>query len=125
MQEVEYIMQHLGREQTDKERKDMLYEADLDRNGLIDFSEFVSISKKYFCKPSEEDKNEAESLFALYDKDKDGFIAGEELEQLRSMLMELGVKTSEDIVDEMIREADLNGDGKISFYEFKTLMDNN
>ncbi len=61
----------------------------------------------------------------MYDWDKDGFIAGEELEEFKEMLKNLGNKLSDEDVEEMINEVDVDGDGRISLEEFTNLMIHN
>ena len=52
----------------------------------------------------------------VFDKDGNGLISASEL---RIVMDNLGEKLTDDEVDEMIREADLDGDGMVS-YEGKT-----
>ena len=105
----------------------MFYEADTNNNGTVDYTEFLSIFVKYFLKENiQEDQDELLMAFNIFDLNNDGMISGEELLQLKAMLMDTGVeKLSEDLVDEMIYEADINADGKISLAEFTHLMQNN
>ena len=58
--------------------------------------------------------------FAVFDVDKDGFITKGEL---RQVMNRLGENLTDEQLDAMIREADLDGDGKINAEEFKKLMD--
>ena len=58
---------------------------------------------------SEEEMREA---FRVFDKDGDGFISAPEL---RYAMINLGEKLSEDEVEQMIKEADQNGDGVIDY----------
>lgn len=51
-------------------------------------------------------------LLKVFDKDNDGFISPPEL---RFVMQNLGEELSEHEVHEMIREADLDGDGKVNF----------
>ena len=48
----------------------------------------------------------------MFDKDGDGFIDAAEL---RHLLTNLGEKLTEQEVDEMIREVDIDGDGKVNY----------
>ena len=48
----------------------------------------------------------------MFDKDGDGYITAAEL---RHVMANLGEKLTEDEVDEMIREADQDGDGKVNY----------
>lgn len=64
---------------------------------------------------SEEEIREA---FRVFDKDGNGFISAAEL---RHVMTNLGEKLTDEEVDEMIREADIDGDGQVN-YEGKHLV---
>ena len=51
----------------------------------------------------------------VMDENKDGQVTREELKKL---LSGLGEEVSDEVVDEMIKIADDNGDGKVNFDEF-------
>eukprot|EP00949_MAST-11_sp_MAST-11-sp1_P004691 g4691.t1 len=65
---------------------------------------------------SEEEIMEA---FKVFDKDGNGFISAAEL---RHIMTNLGEKLTDEEVDEMIREADIDGDGQINYEEFVKMM---
>ncbi len=44
------------------------------------------------------------------------------LHKLRKLLASLGEKLSDEEVDEMIREVDIDGDGQINYEEFVRMM---
>ena len=50
--------------------------------------------------------------FRVFDKDGNGLISASEL---RIVMDNLGEKLTDDEVEEMIREADLDGDGMVSY----------
>jgi Ca2+-binding EF-hand superfamily protein len=50
------------------------------------------------------------NCFQVFDKDGNGFISAAEL---RHVMTNLGEKLTDEEVDEMIREADIDGDGQV------------
>ena len=52
------------------------------------------------------------SVFRVFDKDGNGYISAAEL---RHVMTNLGEKLTDDEVDDMIREADLDGDGMVNY----------
>merc|ERR1712013_427951 len=115
--ELGTVMRSLGQTPTEQELQDMIHEVDTDGNGTIDFPEFLQMmAKKMKDTDSEEEIIEA---FRVFDKDGNGFISAQEL---RHVMTSLGEKLTDDEADEMIREADLNGDGQIDYQEFVKMM---
>ena len=82
----------------------------LSGNGTIDFPEFLTMmARKMKDTDSEEEIKEA---FRVFDKDGNGFISAAEL---RHVMTNLGEKLTDEEVDEMIREADIDGDGQVNY----------
>ena len=52
-------------------------------------------------------------------QDGNGFISAAEL---RHVMTNLGEKLTDEEVDEMIREADIDGDGQVNYEEFVRMM---
>jgi len=95
-------------------------EVDADGNGMIDFPEFLTMmARKMKESDSEEEIKEA---FNVFDRDRNGQISAAEL---RHVMTNLGEKLTDEEVDEMIKEADFNGDGQINYEEFVKMMNNN
>ena len=63
-------------------------------------------------KRNEESEEELLDAFQVFDKDQNGFISSAEL---RHVMTNLGEKLTEEEVDEMISEADKDGDGQINY----------
>ena len=55
-------------------------------------------------------EDEIREAFKVFDRDNNGFISAAEL---RHVMTSIGEKLTDDEVDEMIREADQDGDGRI------------
>jgi len=82
----------------------------IEGNGTIDFPEFLTMmARKMKDTDSEEEIREA---FRVFDKDGNGFISAAEL---RHVMTNLGEKLTDEEVDEMIREADIDGDGQVNY----------
>ncbi|KAH7818557.1 putative Calmodulin [Monocercomonoides exilis] len=115
--ELGTVMRSLGQTPTEQELKDMIADVDADGSGTIDFPEFlVMMSKQLSNADTEEQLKEA---FKVFDKDGNGFISADEL---RSVMASLGEKLTQQELEEMIKEADLNGDGQIDYAEFVKMM---
>jgi len=80
-------------------------------NGTIDFSEFLTMML-----PNRKDNSNCgpgiREAFRTFDQDGNGLISAAEL---RHAMTNLGEKLTDDEVDEMIREADIDGDGQVSY----------
>merc|ERR1712087_274195 len=95
----------------------MINEVDADGNGTIDFPEFLSLmARKMKGTDTEEELIEA---FKGFDRDGNGFISAA---ALRHVMTNLGEKLTDEEVDEMIREADVDGDGQINYEGFVKMM---
>jgi Ca2+-binding EF-hand superfamily protein len=102
---------------TKQELEDMLNEVDIDKNGTIDFDEFVALMGQKF--QNRDTEEELQLAFKVFDKNNDGFISHSELKQ---MMHNLGENLTDDQIAEMIREADIDGDGQINYNEFLKMM---
>ena len=115
--ELGTLMRSLDQNPTEAELQDMINEVDADGNGTLDFHEFLSLmTMKMKDHDTEEELKEA---FRVFNPDGTGLISAAEL---RQVMVSLGEKYTDEEVDEMIREADLDGDERISYEEFVRMM---
>lgn len=110
------VMRAIGQSPTANELQDMIREVDADGNDTIDFTEFLALMSRQMRQSDIED--ELREAFRVFDRDTDGFITPNEL---RSLLISLGLDSSAEVVRRMINEADKNRDGKIDYAEFRAL----
>ena len=111
------IMRSLNQDPSEQELHEMIAEVDIDGNGKIDFEEFVSLMNR---RSKETDiEEEVINAFKVFDKDGSGLIASNEL---RQVMTSLGDRLTDEEADEMIREADVDGDGYINYEEFVRMM---
>eukprot|EP00899_Mesostigma_viride_P018091 jgi/Mesvir1/26283/Mv01647-RA.1 len=102
---------------------------DTEKNGMLDFREFVRGLSVFHAKAPVEDK--ANFAFRIYDMHDTGFIEREEVyEMLLAMLREnpdlpLPEEYLQALLDKTFSEADLSGDGKISLEEWRALVAKN
>ncbi|XP_037921203.1 calmodulin-like isoform X2 [Hermetia illucens] len=117
MAELGVVMRSLGQRPSETELRDMVNEVDQDGNGTIEFNEFLQMMSKKMKGADGED--ELKEAFRVFDKNNDGLISSSEL---RHVMTNLGEKLSEEEVDDMIKEADLDGDGMVNYHEFVMIL---
>ena len=95
----------------------MINEVDSDGSGTIDFPEFLTLmSQKMRDTDSEQ---EILVAFSAFDKDGKGYLSSGDL---RHAMSNFGEKLTDEEIDDMIHEADMDDDGKINYNEFVNAM---
>ncbi len=111
------ILRSFGIDVLDRDLTDLLEEINRDNGGKISFSSFLEILISLL------DNLEIEkmiiSAFEVFDSTKRGIISASEL---RYLMTHLGERLSEEEVNEMIREADVDGTGQIDYRSFVKRM---
>ena len=115
--ELGTIMRNLGQNPSEEELKQMIREVDLNGDGTIDFKEFLCLMLKKMDDSDIDD--ELETAFKAFDLDKDGYITPHEL---RNGMLNLGEEYSPEEAEEMIKEGDLDNDGRIDYDEFMKII---
>lgn len=117
-EELGRVMRSLGQFAREEELQEMLKEVDIDGDGNFSFEEFVEIVSNMGATSvptADEEEKELRDAFRVFDKHNRGFISASDL---RAVLQCLGEDLSEEEIEEMIREVDVDGDGRIDFLEF-------
>ncbi|XP_046573980.1 caltractin [Haliotis rubra] len=115
--ELKVAMRALGFEPKKEEIKKMIADIDKEGTGTIDFNDFLTLMTQ---KMSEKDaKEEILKAFRLFDDDETGKIS---FKNLKRVAKELGENLTDEELQEMIDEADRDGDGEINQEEFLRIM---
>ncbi|SBT87122.1 centrin-1, putative [Plasmodium malariae] len=115
--ELKVAMRALGFEPKKEDIRKIISDVDKDGSGTIDFNDFLDIMT---IKMSERDpKEEILKAFRLFDDDETGKIS---FKNLKRVAKELGENITDEEIQEMIDEADRDGDGEINEEEFMRIM---
>lgn len=115
--ELKVAIRALGFEPKKEEIKKMIAEVDKDGSGKLSFADFLSLMS---VKMAEKDtKEEIMKAFRLFDDDETGSIS---FKNLKRVAKELGENLTDEELQEMIEEADRDGDGEVNKEEFLRIM---
>ncbi|CAF2343252.1 unnamed protein product [Rotaria sp. Silwood2] len=112
------VLEDLGYNVPESELTTFINQLDIDKSGTIEFEEYLSFMLT-FIKKNVTTEDNLKDAFNLFDQNDDGFI---ETKDLREIMTNLGEKITDEDIDEMIREADIDKDFKVNFYEFQRIM---
>ncbi|KAM4841103.1 centrin-1 [Thomomys bottae] len=117
VKELKVAMRALGFEPRKEEMKKMISEVDKEGTGKISFNDFLAVMTQ---KMAEKDtKEEILKAFRLFDDDETGKIS---FKNLKRVANELGENLTDEELQEMIDEADRDGDGEVNEEEFLKVM---
>uniref|UniRef100_A0A8D8SG57 Calmodulin n=1 Tax=Cacopsylla melanoneura TaxID=428564 RepID=A0A8D8SG57_9HEMI len=120
LEELDNVMRSLGQRLNQRELRELICKMSSPEEGEGDsfqFEEFLRMTMEEMEVVEEEDV--LKKAFKVFDQNSDGFIST--LEML-NVMNQLGEKLTEQEVDAMLQEADLNGDGVVDYYEFVTVL---
>merc|ERR1712212_363575 len=120
IKELKVALRALGFEPKKEELKALIQEVDADANGAIDFNDFMKIMSQKMHE--REPKDEIMKAFKLFDDDQTGKVS---FKNLKSIAKQLGENLTDEELQEMIDEADMDGDGEVSEAEFFRMMKKN
>ncbi|OMJ75440.1 hypothetical protein SteCoe_25407 [Stentor coeruleus] len=110
-------MEHQGFKKRNPIIYNLVHSLHVDKKTKVDFAGFVDLLSGNNEETSTVD--EIRMIFNIFDVDKKGFI---ELKNLKRIARELGESLNEKDLMELIRKSDLDGDGKVSFDDFYSIM---
>ena len=105
-------MASVGQNPTDEELQEIIFLADSDDSGDIDFAEFVTLMAH---RSQGQTTETLKAAFSVFDASGDGFINAEEM---RRIMINVGEPVTLEDVEQVIRKVDKNGDGAIDYDEF-------
>jgi calcium-dependent protein kinase len=114
---VSLLSQEMPVEEAEMYSEMIMENADSDKNGFLDYTEFLraTVKHKKICT-----RENLEQAFKYFDENGNGVI---EVEELKHALTD-GAFINEDLINEIMKQVDKNGDGKIDLDEFEDLLVN-
>lgn len=108
------LKEAMQKHHTEKEIEEILKSCDTDKNGAINYTEFIAASLDSIIVNN---ISKIEKAFKLFDRNGDGSINAKELEEV---LTGEGIQViDKNIFKDILKECDLNEDGKVDFEEFQ------
>ena len=117
IKELRTAMRSLGYNPSAEELQDLIREYDKDDSGTIELNEFMKLMTNKI--KEQEEVNQLIEMFEVFDRNGDGLLSKDEIKNLFDSINE---EISDEILEEFIKEADLDNDGKINFQEFVNLL---
>ncbi|CAF3336768.1 unnamed protein product [Rotaria socialis] len=86
----------------------------------IDFDTFVRVAQTFKAN-NRETEDDIREAFRVFDKDGTGYVS---VAELKHAMISLGERLSEEEVDELIREADIDADGRCNCEDLVRILTN-
>ncbi|XP_069184378.1 uncharacterized protein [Procambarus clarkii] len=115
--ELGVVMRSLGQRPSETELRKLVGEVETCADGTIEFNEFLQMMSKKLKDIGNED--ELKEAFKVFDKKNSGYLSSTEL---RHVMTSMGERMSEQEVEDMIKEASPNSDGKVNYEEFVNII---
>ena len=122
--ELKGLLHSLGQKTNEGRVREMVEELDQNGDGMITFEEYVTIMEKQENpdedKPQDEEDTDDDIIkaFKVFDVQKKGFLNCTEFKHILKNLGDENNRFNDNEVEQVFREADLDQDGKINYYEF-------
>lgn len=125
IQEISGFLKKLGMQMSDEDVESMVRPLSSSDDGSLKFEQFISLHESLWgnigLSAEDEEGGDLMEAFRVFDKNRDGYISSEELQQI---LQSLGLGEGRDLgnCEKMICKFDLESNGLLDFYEFKNMM---
>jgi calmodulin len=110
-------MRRFGQRISKSSAMELIKSVDIDQNNEIDFTEFLTLMKSRI---SRDPNYELKLAFDMIDTDHSGTVS---ISELRVLMKRCNQYLSEDEIDAIMAECDLDGNGELDFDEFKKIME--
>ncbi|XP_020218830.1 calcium-dependent protein kinase 32 [Cajanus cajan] len=114
--ELRVGLHKLGHQIPDEDVKILMEAGDVDKDGYLDYGEFVAISIHLRKIGNDEHLHKA---FQFFDQNQSGYI---EIEELQKALADEIEANSEEVINAIMHDVDTDKDGRISYEEFAAMM---
>ncbi|XP_077991780.1 neo-calmodulin-like [Glandiceps talaboti] len=119
--ELRRTMKKLEENITEEELREMMKEADQDGDGRVNYKEFAKIIRgedtmdSYNHTVTDTGPRCLMDVFEDMDEDGNGYIT---IDELRHALRRVPDSYTDDDIEDMMQEADIDGDGNVNYVEF-------
>ena len=117
MAEFRNVLEMNGSNLTTTEISDLINEFDANGDGVLQIDEFIAAITG--MNGGENEDREFKEIFEGMDVNGDGYISRDEL---KHAMVNMGERLSDEEIEDMLGEADTDGDGKIKLPEFIKLQ---
>lgn len=117
--ELKDVMAEFGDPPSKEEIDEMILLVDENGDGEIDFEEFLTLMRLRMGESGEDAEQNLRDVFNIFDADGSGFI---DQHEMRVICAKLAQDLTEEEIGQLIEVVDKDGDGQISFEEFKALV---
>lgn len=112
------VLRSIGQNPTEDEILGLVIEYDVNGDGTIDFDEFIEMMTKH-TQETVDQTAEMREAFKIFDRDGNGYI---DFAELKTVITRMGEPLTDKEADEIFKQADSNGDGKLDYDEFVQMM---
>ncbi|KAL5553543.1 hypothetical protein UlMin_040944 [Ulmus minor] len=117
--ELAALLRSLGLKPSGDQIHSLLANIDANGNGSVEFEELVEAILPDMNQEVLLNQDQLMEVFRSFDRDGNGLITAAEL---AGSMAKMGHPLTYRELSDMMREADTNGDGVLSFHEFSTIM---